>query len=160
MPLTPFLLRRCVVLVDAVTTTVFNYVRRGLFERDKLTVATMLTLKILVNDGILAQEEVDYLVMSKVGNKGFAVWDAPVGKPTHINFSCTKPKSKSGPTSLFRLSFHETTQASMDPGNMGPLGEWLPETIWPKLKSLERIKRFQNIGDAMQSDSDDWQVRM
>lgn len=43
---------------------------------------------------------------------------------------------------------------------MGPLGEWLPETIWPKLKSLERIKRFQNIGDAMQSDSDDWQVRL
>ena len=56
-------------MVDAVTTTVFNYVRRGLFERDKLTVATMLTLKILVNDGILAQEEVDYLVMSKVSNK-------------------------------------------------------------------------------------------
>lgn len=26
----------------------------------------MLTLKILVNDGLLAQEEVDYLVMSKV----------------------------------------------------------------------------------------------
>lgn len=48
----------------------------------------------------------------------------------------------------------------MDPGNMGPLGEWLPEAIWPKLKSLERIKRFQNIGDAMQSDSDDWQVRI
>ncbi|CAM9463616.1 unnamed protein product [Sphacelaria rigidula] len=103
---------RCVVLVDALTTTVFNYVRRGLFERDKLTVATMLTLKILVNDGLLAQEEVDYLVMSKI---------------------------------------------SIDPGNMGPLGEWLPEAIWPKLKSLERVKRFHNIGDAMQSDSDDWQ---
>lgn len=57
---------RCGVLVDAVTETVFNYVRRGLFERDKLTVATMLTLKILVNDNLLAQEEVDYLVMSKV----------------------------------------------------------------------------------------------
>lgn len=41
---------------------------------------------------------------------------------------------------------------------MGPLGEWLPEVIWPKLKSLERVKRFQNIGDAMQSDSDYWQV--
>lgn len=51
------------------------------------------------------------------------------------------------------------TQASLDPGNMGPLGEWLPEAIWPRLKSLERIKRFQNIGDAMQSDSDEWQVR-
>lgn len=57
---------RCGVLVNAVTETVFNYVRRGLFERDKLTVATMLTLKILVNDNLLAQEEVDYLVMSKV----------------------------------------------------------------------------------------------
>lgn len=57
---------RCTVLVDSVTTTVFSYVRRGLFERDKLTVATMLTLKILVNDSLLAQEEVDYLVMSKV----------------------------------------------------------------------------------------------
>lgn len=49
-------------------------------------------------------------------------------------------------------------QISMDPGNMGPLCEWLPEATWPKLKSLERIKRFHNIGDAMQSDSDDWQV--
>lgn len=57
---------RCTVLVDAVTTTVFNYVRRGLFERDKLTVATMLTLKIMINDGLLSQDEVDYLVMSKV----------------------------------------------------------------------------------------------
>lgn len=57
---------RCTVLVDAVTTTVFNYVRRGLFERDKLTVATMLTLKIMINDGLLTQEEVDYLVMAKV----------------------------------------------------------------------------------------------
>ena len=49
-------------------------------------------------------------------------------------------------------------KVSIDPGNMGPLGEWLPEPIWPKLKSLEKMKRFQNMGDAMQSDSDDWQV--
>lgn len=64
---------RCTVLVDSVTETVFDYVRRGLFERDKLTVATMLTLKILVNDGLLAQEEVDYLVMSKVRVPGLGV---------------------------------------------------------------------------------------
>lgn len=68
---------RCIVLVDAVTTTVFNYVRRGLFERDKLTVATMLTLKILVNDGLLTQEEVDYLVMSKVRERVRPVASAP-----------------------------------------------------------------------------------
>lgn len=61
------------MLVDAVTTTVFNYVRRGLFERDKLTVATMLTLKIMINDGLLTQEEVDFLVMSKVRHSAESV---------------------------------------------------------------------------------------
>ncbi|CAM9625284.1 unnamed protein product, partial [Phaeothamnion confervicola] len=104
---------RCGTLVDSITRTVYNYVRRGLFERDKLTVSAMLTLKIAVNDGRLTQEEVDYLVMSKI---------------------------------------------SLDPGNMGPLGEWLPENLWPKVKALEGLKRFQNLGDAMQSDSDDWQA--
>ena len=160
MPRTPFLLPRCVVLVDAVTTTVFNYVRRGLFERDKLTVATMLTLKILVNDGILAQEEVDYLVMSKVSNTGKIFPSGRImGNPTVCTFMQPAQKYRWRMSSPF-IHRSCTMQASMDPGNMGPLGEWLPETIWPKLKSLERIKRFQNIGDAMQSDSDDWQVRL
>lgn len=67
--------------------TVFNYVRRGLFERDKLTVATMLTLKILVNDGLLAQEDVDYLVMSKVRQCDVipSFDDVLCGRP---NYSC------------------------------------------------------------------------
>ena len=42
---------RCVVLLTSITSTVFNYVRRGVFEMDKLTVATLLTLRIAVNDG-------------------------------------------------------------------------------------------------------------
>ncbi|CAM9266952.1 unnamed protein product [Chrysoparadoxa australica] len=107
------LAQRCLVLIDSITATVFNYIRRGLFERDKLTVSTMLTLQIAVCDGKLNQEEVDFLVMSK---------------------------------------------ASLDPGNMGPLGEWMPEAIWPKIKALEGLKRFHSLGDAMQSDSDDWQA--
>lgn len=102
---------RNLVLINSITETVFSYVRRGLFERDKLTVATLMTLSILVNDGKLDEEDVDYLVASK---------------------------------------------SSMDPGNMGPLQEWLPEVIWPKVKALEGMKRFQNLGDQMQSDSDDW----
>jgi dynein heavy chain, axonemal len=52
------LCHRCVVLIDSITKTVWNYIRRGLFERDKLTVATLLTLKLMVNDGLLSQEEV------------------------------------------------------------------------------------------------------
>ena len=42
---------RCVVLLNSITSTVFNYVRRGVFEMDKMTVATLLTLRIAVNDG-------------------------------------------------------------------------------------------------------------
>lgn len=102
---------RCEVLRDNITMTVFNYIRRGLFEVDKLTVGTLLTLKILVNDGKMLTEEVDYLVMAKL---------------------------------------------STDPGNMGPLHEWLPESIWPKIKALESMSRFKGLGDNMQSDSDDW----
>lgn len=102
---------RCKVLLENITLTVFNYIRRGLFEVDKLTVATLLTLKILVNDGIMNSDEVDYLVMGK---------------------TC------------------------VDPGNMGPLHEWLPESIWPKIKALEGMPQFKGLGDNMQSDSEDW----
>jgi len=103
---------RCLVLIDSITRTVFNYVRRGVFEMDKLTVATLLTLRIAVNDKILPQEDVDYLVDGKL---------------------------------------------NPDPGNMGPLFEWLPAAIWPRVKALEGLKRFNGLGDAMQSESDDWQ---
>jgi len=103
---------RCTVLIDAITRTVFNYIRRGVFEMDKLTVSTLLTLRIAVNDGKLSDEDVSYLVEAKM---------------------------------------------SADPGNMGPLFEWLPAAIWPKIKALETLKRFAGLGDNMQSDSDAWQ---
>lgn len=102
---------RCNLLIDSITRTVFNYVRRGVFESDKLTVATLLTVRIAVNDATLSQEEVDYLVNGAM---------------------------------------------SPDAGNMGPLQEWLPGPIWPKIKALEGLKSFTGIGDIMQSDSDDW----
>jgi dynein heavy chain len=103
---------RCVVLINSITRTVYNYIRRGVFEVDKLSVATLLTLRIAVNDGKLNQEEVDYLVEGK---------------------------------------------QSADPGNMGPLFEWMPASIWPRIKALEGLKRFAGLGDAMQSESDEWQ---
>ncbi|TYZ57148.1 hypothetical protein PybrP1_002034 [[Pythium] brassicae (nom. inval.)] len=67
---------RCRVLMESITSCVYNYVRRGLFERDKLTVATMLTLKILLKDGLLTDAEVEFLLISKshpdAGNAGSA----------------------------------------------------------------------------------------
>ena len=104
---------RCTNLKDNITRCVFNYIRRGLFEVDKLTVATLLTLKILVNEGKLESTEVDFLI-------------------------------------------NGCNSASVDPGNMGPLQEWMPESIWRKVKALEVMPRFKGIGDSMQSNSDDW----
>lgn len=49
-----------------------------------------------------------------------------------------------------------TGNQSLDPGNMGPLQEWLPSAIWPRVKALEGMKRFAGLGDNMQSDSDEW----
>lgn len=67
---------RCRILMDSITSCVYNYVRRGLFERDKLTVASMLTLKILLKDALLTDMEVEYLLISKshpdAGNAGSA----------------------------------------------------------------------------------------
>jgi len=104
---------RCTVLINSITATVFNYVRRGVFEVDKLTVSTMLTLRIAVNDGVLDQGDVEYLVSGV---------------------------------------------ESTDPGNMGPLHEWMPPQIWPKIKGIESMKKFNGLGDNMQSESDDWLV--
>ena len=103
---------RCVVVIDSITRTVFNYIRRGVFEMDKLTVGTILTMRLAVNDGKLSSEEVEYLIEGKM---------------------------------------------SPDPGNMGPLSEWLSSSIWPRIKALEGLKRFAGLGDSMQSDSDEWQ---
>ena len=105
---------RCQELLDSITSTVFNYIRRGLFEVDKLTVAALLTLKIMVSEGKMDQKDVDYLL-------------------------------------------HQIP-ASGDPGNMGPLHEWMPESLWPKVKALEKISRFKGLGDDMQSDSEDWNL--
>jgi len=106
------LVERCKILTDSITVTVFQYIRRGVFEADKLTITTLLALRIMVNDNKLEQNDVDYLVMGNI---------------------------------------------SPDPGNMGPLHEWLDAAIWPRVKALEGMKRFNNLGDNMQSDSDFWQ---
>ena len=105
------LAERCQKLMDSITLTVFNYIRRGLFEKDKLTVATLLTFKILVNDGKMDPLEVSFLLQSKT---------------------------------------------SADPGNMGPLQEWLSENIWQRVKALEGIQNFRGLGDNMQSESEEW----
>ena len=105
------LAKRCVVLKLSTAKVVFNYIRRGLFEVDKLTVATMLQFKLLQRAGKIPNAELQQLII-----------------------------------------FNPST----DPGAMGPVSEWMPEYLWPRLKGLETTPYFKNIGDDMIGESDDW----
>jgi len=53
---------RLAYLVDNITFEVFNYSRRGLFDKHKLIVATMLMLRVLQRRGEVAFDQVDYLI--------------------------------------------------------------------------------------------------
>jgi dynein heavy chain len=54
--------QRVTLLEKVVTYAVFDYTRRGLLDADKLTVATMMTLKMLQRRGKITKEEVHILV--------------------------------------------------------------------------------------------------
>jgi dynein heavy chain len=56
------LLKRVVQLEKVVTEFVFNYTRRGLLDADKLTVATMMLLKILVRGNKVPADEATALI--------------------------------------------------------------------------------------------------
>jgi dynein heavy chain len=56
---------RCSRLKDSITSVVFNYVRRGLFERDKLCVATLLTFAVMEGEGQLNSRLLEALLQSK-----------------------------------------------------------------------------------------------
>lgn len=50
-------------LIDSLTYTAFQNTRRGLFEKHKLIVATLLTLRILQRSGELTNKQVSHLVI-------------------------------------------------------------------------------------------------
>ena len=57
---------RCVDLIRVITLTTWKYLRRGLFVTHKLTVATQLTFKTMMKDGLLDRDMVDFLIMADV----------------------------------------------------------------------------------------------
>lgn len=52
---------RIATLLETCTYTVYNYTRRGLFDRDKLIVLTLLTFQILLRSGKVDAAEYDAL---------------------------------------------------------------------------------------------------
>lgn len=58
--------KRVEALTESITYESFNYTRRGLFERHKLLVATMLCLRILVRKKKIEEIEVMALIKKEV----------------------------------------------------------------------------------------------
>jgi dynein heavy chain, axonemal len=52
-------------LIESITLTSFLYTRRGLFERHKIIVSSMLCFRILLKDGKLDPDEVSHLILGK-----------------------------------------------------------------------------------------------
>ena len=55
---------RCKDLIRVITLTTWKYLRRGLFVTHKLTIATQLTFKVMLKDGLLDPQMVDFLIMN------------------------------------------------------------------------------------------------
>ena len=52
-------------LIESITYESFNYSRRGLFEKHKLIVATMLVLRVMARKGDAPPEQIEYLISGK-----------------------------------------------------------------------------------------------
>jgi dynein heavy chain len=88
-------------LKQSVTLVVFDFVRTGLFERDKLTVVTLMTLKIMIDEGFLKQIYLDAIMRGRIAEEV-----APLGE------DLAKWLSES---SWSRLKAIEEDLASQDP---------------------------------------------
>jgi len=54
----PILKDRVNNIIDTLTYKVYRYISRGLFERDKVTFKLMISMKILIKDGILETKDI------------------------------------------------------------------------------------------------------
>jgi len=61
------IVKRCKKLKQTITEGLFDYLRRGLFEKDKLTVASLLTFQIQKSEGLLSGKYVDAMVKNLPG---------------------------------------------------------------------------------------------
>ena len=65
--ITPRTLKKRVLnLIDQVTYEAFDYTRRGTFEKHKLIIATMLTLRINLRKKLILEDEVNALIKKEV----------------------------------------------------------------------------------------------
>jgi len=74
----PILKDRVNNIIDTLTYKVYRYISRGLFERDKVTFKLMISMKILIKDGILETKDIQFLLKAGSAledrNNPFSLW--------------------------------------------------------------------------------------
>ena len=75
---------RCDVLKDSVTWVTFEYINRGLFVRDKLTIATQLCFKLMTDAGTIDPELVRMLSVGEVSTDAGHMGALSEWLPSHL----------------------------------------------------------------------------
>lgn len=83
---------RLKILKQNVTLVIVDFVRTGLFEKDKLTVVTLVTLNIMCDEGLLQREYVDIITRGRVAEEV-----APRGQGKQKHLSATPAHNNNGP---------------------------------------------------------------
>ena len=60
---------RLSLLKQTVSLVVFDFVRTGLFEKDKLTVVTLVTLRIMIDEGLLNKVHLDCIMRGRAADE-------------------------------------------------------------------------------------------
>ncbi|KAL0966379.1 hypothetical protein UPYG_G00294600 [Umbra pygmaea] len=76
-------------LIDGITYSTFNYISRGLFERDKLTFAAQLTFQLLLMSKDIAVRELDFLLRFSIDHS----YTSPVDFLSNTAWSAIKTMS-------------------------------------------------------------------
>jgi len=77
-------------LIDSITYTSFCYTRRGLFERHKIIVTAMLTLRVMIRQNKLNDNEVNHLILGKMDPNPGTMPEITRGYLNEHNWACCK----------------------------------------------------------------------
>lgn len=82
--------KRVEKLIESITYTSFCYTRRGLFERHKIIVTTMLTLRVMIRQNKLSDNEVNHLILGKMDPNPGTMPEITRGYLNETNWACCK----------------------------------------------------------------------
>ncbi|OXB71014.1 UNVERIFIED_CONTAM: hypothetical protein H355_008665 [Colinus virginianus] len=87
--------KRVATVVDAITKAVFTYCNRGLFQRHKLTFAVFLGLRVLVDSGVIDEQEAQMLIYCRRDPNPSAMAESVKSWQTEAQWACCRTLEQS-----------------------------------------------------------------